>query len=266
MGTSAGPRGDRDGEVTFGSLFTGIGGLDLALEAFGHAPLWQAEMDPYCRRVLEKNWPGVHCYRDVKEIDHEAPPVDIICGGFPCQDISDAGLKRGLAGERSGLWFEFARIVRVLRPRFVFVENVDALVGRGLGTVLGDLAACGYDAEWEVLGACAVGAPHTRERLFIVAYSDRYGFQAGQRRTDGGQGRPEMAGEQIGPDAESGRGWLSTPGVPRVAHGLPRPVERSKALGNAVVWQQAAHAWEALIARAALPSEAPRSTSKGGTP
>jgi DNA (cytosine-5)-methyltransferase 1 len=236
--------------MTYGSLFTGIGGLDLALEAFGHTPLWQAESNPYARAVLAKHWPTIHCYHDVREIDAQSPPPDIICGGFPCQDISDAGHKAGLAGARSGLWFEFARIIRLLRPRFVFVENVDALIGRGLGTVLGDLAAMRFDAEWAVLGACAVGASHTRERLFLVAYSDRYGFQAGLGSADRGQGRAEVAGEQVGADAKPGRRWIPEPDMVRVVDGFPRPVERSKAIGNAVVPAQAALAWQTLIARA----------------
>jgi DNA (cytosine-5)-methyltransferase 1 len=158
--------------LTIGSLFSGIGGLELGLERAGLGPvLWQVECDDYATRVLERHWPDATRHRDVREVGrHNLAPVDVICGGFPCQDISNAGKRAGLAGERSGLWSEFARIVRELRPRYVLVENVAALLGRGLGDVLGDLAACGYDAEWDCIPAAAVGAPHRRDRLFVVAY------------------------------------------------------------------------------------------------
>jgi DNA (cytosine-5)-methyltransferase 1 len=159
--------------LTIGSLFSGIGGLELGLERAGLGPvLWQVECDDYAIRVLERHWPDAARYRDVREVGrHNLAPVDVICGGFPCQDVSNAGKRAGLAGHRSGLWSEFARIVRELRPGYVLVENVAALLGRGFGDVLGDLAACGYDAEWDCIPAAAVGAPHRRDRLFLVAYA-----------------------------------------------------------------------------------------------
>lgn len=157
--------------LTIGSLFSGIGGLELGLERAGLGPvLWQAEQDPYCQRVLAKHWPVAKRYDDVRDIDGRAERVDLICGGFPCQDISNAGKRAGMAGERSGLWREYARIIRELRPRFVVVENVSALLGRGFGDVLGDLAACGYDLQWDCVPAAAVGAPHRRDRVFVVAW------------------------------------------------------------------------------------------------
>ena len=157
--------------LTFGSLFAGIGGFDLGLERAGMRCEWQVEIDPYARAVLAKHWPDVRRHEDVRTFP---PPegewgVDVICGGFPCQDISVAGKGAGLAGARSGLWSEFARIIGELRPRYVVVENVAALLARGMGTVLGDLSALGYDAEWHVIPACAVGAPHRRDRVWIVA-------------------------------------------------------------------------------------------------
>jgi DNA (cytosine-5)-methyltransferase 1 len=159
--------------MTFGSLFAGIGGFDLGFERAGLTCSWQVEIDPFCQRVLAKHWPGVRRHDDVKTFpptSAEGWRVDVICGGFPCQDISNAGKKAGIDGERSGLWAEFARIIRVVRPRFVVVENVAALLGRGMGRVLGDLAASGYDAEWGIIPASAMGAPHYRERLFLLAY------------------------------------------------------------------------------------------------
>jgi DNA (cytosine-5)-methyltransferase 1 len=164
--------------MTFGSLFDGIGGIDLGLERAGWNCEWQVEQDPYALKVLKKVWPAVPKYRDVRYFlggkrwrrCRQAWHVDLICGGFPCQDISNAGKRSGIAGERSGLWSEFARIVRLLRPDYVFVENVPALTIRGLGTVLGDLAKMGFNAEWGCLPAAAVGAPHARWRLFLVAH------------------------------------------------------------------------------------------------
>jgi DNA (cytosine-5)-methyltransferase 1 len=137
--------------------------------------LWQCESDEFCRRVLARHWPGVPCYGDVATLTGP-PRVDVLCGGFPCQDISQARADSnplGLDGARSGLWSEFARLAGELRPRYVLVENVPALLGRGLGRVLGDLAAIGYDAEWDCIPASAFGAPHQRDRIWIVGYPDR---------------------------------------------------------------------------------------------
>ena len=157
--------------MTFGSLFAGIGGFDLGLERAGMTCKWQVEIDPFCRAVLAKHWPQVKRYEDVRTVSWgDVELVDVICGGFPCQDVSDSGPKTGIDGERSGLWSEMERAIRILRPRYVLVENVSALLGRGLGRVLGDLATIGYDAEWECIPASAFGAPHRRDRIWIVAY------------------------------------------------------------------------------------------------
>jgi DNA (cytosine-5)-methyltransferase 1 len=160
--------------VTFGSLFAGIGGIDLGLERAGMTCKWQVEIDPWCRQVLAKHWPDVRRYEDVKAVGGDTlEPVELIAGGFPCQDVSVAGQGAGIKdGTRSGLWSEFHRIIRELRPRYVLVENVPGLFANGMGRVLGDLAEIGYDAEWEVLSAADVGAPHLRKRVFIVAYSE----------------------------------------------------------------------------------------------
>lgn len=136
------------------------------------------EIEPYCRAVLRKHWPEVPCYDDVRTLTAErlradGIEADVICGGFPCQDISLAGKGAGIDGAQSGLWAEFARLIGDLRPRYAIVENVSALLNRGLGRVLGDLAAIGYDAEWHCISAAAVGAPHRRDRIWIVAYPER---------------------------------------------------------------------------------------------
>ena len=165
---------------TFGSLFAGIGGLDLGLERAGWRCAWQVEIDPYCRRVLAKHWPTVARYEDVRHVGAaNLARVDLVAGGFPCQDISYAGRGAGLDGARSGLFYELARVVRELGPRYVLLENVAALLGRGLDAVLGTLASLGYDAEWHCLPAAAVGAPHMRDRVFLVAYTRGQQHQGG---------------------------------------------------------------------------------------
>ncbi len=162
--------------LTFGSLFAGIGGFDLGFERAGMVCKWQVEIDDYANRVLAKHWPNVHRERDIRQCGrHNLEPVDVICGGFPCQDISYAGQGAGLDGERSGLFFEAVRVVRELRPRIVVLENVAALLTRGLDRVLGTLAEIGFDAEWHCIPAAAVGAPHIRDRVFVLAYADANG-------------------------------------------------------------------------------------------
>lgn len=167
-------------------LFAGIGGFSLGLgRTGGFETAAFCEIDPYARKVLAKNWPGVPQYEDVRELTAErlaadGIAVDVICGGFPCQDLSACGTGAGLDGERSGLWFEFARLIRELRPSFVIVENSPNLLD-WLGPVLGALAEVGLDAEWECIPAAAVGAPHFRDRLWIVAYP------AGERLSGSGE-------------------------------------------------------------------------------
>lgn len=161
--------------LTIGSLFSGYGGLDRGISqglvALGRRSrvIWHAEKDPYARAVLAKHWPQVRCYQDVHDIDENATRPNIIGGGFPCQDLSIAGKRAGIDGARSGLWSEFVRVIRVLPPDIVLVENVPELL-RYLGRVLGPLAELGFDAEWDLFDAAAVGAPHRRERLFLLAY------------------------------------------------------------------------------------------------
>src|SRR5687768_17296922 len=140
--------------MKFGSLFSGIGGIDLGLERAGMQCVWQVEIDVFCRKVLTKHWPNVTTFNDVREVGkHNLEPVDLIAGGSACQDISEVGSRRGIDGPKSGLWREMCRIVCELRPQYVLVENVSGLLNRGIERVLGDLAAVGYDAEWSVLSA-----------------------------------------------------------------------------------------------------------------
>tara|TARA_R100000664_G_C2750524_1_gene137850 strand:+ start:615 stop:1517 length:903 start_codon:yes stop_codon:yes gene_type:complete len=159
--------------ITIGSLFSGIGGFELGLERAipGSKTIWQVEQDAFCQKVLQKHWPDAKIYDDVVGVGaHNLEPVDVLCGGFPCQGISNAGKKEGLEDERSGLWWEMLRVISELQPRVVVLENVAALFIRGIPEVLGSLAENGYDAEWTIVSAAECGAPHRRDRVFIVAY------------------------------------------------------------------------------------------------
>jgi DNA (cytosine-5)-methyltransferase 1 len=244
--------------LTVGSLFSGIGGLELGLERAGMKTLWQVECDAYARRVLAKHWPSVTRHDDVRHVHGRVfgvcpekddgdicpgclEPVDVLCGGFPCQDISVAGKGKGLQGERSGLWREFYRLIRELRPRYVLVENVPALRSRGLDVVLGNLAESGYDAEWDGVPAAALGALHKRDRFFLVAYPqcEFLREQPGRSGGTGGAGAdvPRLFGSS-GPPSRASTG-LSQPRVDRAGDGVPNRVDRLRCLGNAVVPQVA---------------------------
>jgi DNA (cytosine-5)-methyltransferase 1 len=309
--------------LTIGSLFSGIGGLELGLERAGLGPsVFQVERDEYCRAVLAKHWPAALRFDDVCTVGaHNLPRVDVLCGGFPCQDISNAGRRAGITvGTRSGLWFEYSRIIRELRPRYVVVENVTALLTHGLDAVLGELAESGYDAEWDCVPASSVGAPHQRDRIFVVAYpaSDRWPIsgawnqrrdadsagrisvrgESRRGRSDGGTladsasvgrgsgraGRPDpsrsresqqslcrtesfadsvraglegqrhitVRAEQEQHDARDDSWWSVEPNVGRVAHGIPRRVDRLKSLGNAVVPQVAEVVGRVILERERL--------------
>lgn len=254
-------------------LFSGIGGFSLGLEMASDEFKTVAfcEIAEYPRKVLQKNWPNAKVYTDVKEITKERlasdgiRKIDVVCGGFPCQDISLAGTGSGLEGERSGLWFEMLRIIREVRPNFVIIENVAALRTRGLETVLQGLAESGYDAIWETIPACAVGALHRRDRLWIIAYAnheEQYALPLDAEMEWPSQFIPDSNGsgcvEQRGavsvltqqPLPECYDWWEVEPPVGRVADGFPGRVDQLKGLGNAVVPQVvAAIGWSIINAR-----------------
>jgi DNA (cytosine-5)-methyltransferase 1 len=170
--------------VKFISFFAGIGGIDLGLERAGHECVGQCEIDPYAIKVLEKHWPDVPRFGDITKVKpDELPKADLWAGGFPCQDISTAGKQAGIHGRRSGLFFDWMRLAATIRPRFMLLENVGALINGGLSEVLGALAESGYDAEWDCIPACAVGAPHRRDRAFIVGHARSGGLP----RNNGGR-------------------------------------------------------------------------------
>lgn len=206
--------------MKIGSLFSGYGGLDMAAEAvFGGTTAWHSEVDQHASKVLALRWPGVPNLGDIAAVDWSTvEPVDVIAGGFPCQDISSAGRGAGIKeGTRSGLWYRYADAVRVLRPRFVFVENVGALVVRGLDIVLGDLAALGYDAEWTSLRASDVGAPHRRERIFLLAWP-----ATGHSERPGLQGFPG-AGLNLREPSQADSGAAADADHPAIDGQRPRP-------------------------------------------
>lgn len=239
---------NEEGTPTFGSLFSGIGGIDLGLEWAGWKCKWQVENDPYCIRILERHWPNVRRYGDIRTV-HAPPFVDLICGGFPCQPVSEAGKRKAQADER-WLWPEFANIVREIRPRTILVENVPGLLtvnqGTAMGDILGDLAELGYDTRWESISAAAFGAPHLRRRVFIVAYSTSNGCDsnriAQRSETDTYHEKRESTEiiarwEDIEPYSGKSSRWATKPRMGRVANGIPHRVDRIRTLGNAVVPQ-----------------------------
>jgi DNA (cytosine-5)-methyltransferase 1 len=288
-------------------LFSGIGGFSLGLERAGMRTVAFCEIDPYCQRVLRKHWPDVPIYDDVRTLTaarlmadgnrkrcngrpedtrQEARAgarvensIDLICGGFPCQDISIAGKGAGITGERSGLWSEFARIIGEVRPQYVIVENVSALLGRGLARILGDLAALGFDAEWHCIPASAIGAPHRRDRVWIVAYAIGDSIRNESRRGNGARrGDPaksrddgtqtdvantnqprldfteafarelaETTCRSKGHATERPSWWQFEPDVGRVAHGISNRVDRLRTLGNAIVPQIAEIIGRAIV-------------------
>jgi DNA (cytosine-5)-methyltransferase 1 len=234
--------------LTFVSLFAGIGGFDLGLERAGMKCIAQVEIDPYCRAVLAKHWPDVPRHDDVRTF---TPPLaDVIAGGFPCQDVSHAGLRAGISASRSGLYGEVLRCLRLVPRAIGIMENVAALLGRGMGTVLGDLAQIGRDAEWDCVPAAAVGARHIRSRVFIVASAREVA------NTNGfGQGCTPRSTEAIErwrrfnriADCRHGTLWAIEPDMDRVAYGVPATMDRKCALGNAVVPQVAEVIGRAIV-------------------
>lgn len=234
-------------------LFSGIGGFSLGLERAKHeGPITGFETAAFCeieefpRKVLAKHWPEVPCYGDVRALTAEQlvrdgiGQINVITGGFPCQDISVAGKQAGIKdGTRSGLWSEIVRLVGELRPRYVIVENVANLLrgpserpGAWFGRVLGDLAECGYDAEWENIPAAALGAPHRRERVWVVSYpANNSGiYKSNNQKAPQGLLNNPINGRANFGDAPDAR-------ICRMDDGIPYRVDRTSSLGNAVVPQ-----------------------------
>jgi DNA (cytosine-5)-methyltransferase 1 len=221
--------------VKFVSLFAGIGGLDLGLERAGHECILQVEIDPFCQKVLAKHWPAVRRIADVRDVTAEdCEGADMIVGGFPCQPVSTAGRRLGQDDER-WLWPEYERILGLVRPRVALVENVSGLFTRGFDDVITGLAALGYDAEWDAVSACSMGAPHMRRRVFIVAYAAGVGSpRPWITRSDGAPHSDWEASHAV--DAIRAR---ALPVVCGEDHGVSARMDRLRSLGNAVVPQVA---------------------------
>ena len=212
-------------------LFSGIGGFSLGLERAGMKTVAFCEVDKKCQQVLKKHWADVPIFNDVTTLSskdlHET--IDLICGGFPCQDISLAGKGAGLAGERSGLWWQFHRLIKEIKPKYVIAENVAALRSRGLDEVLRSLSEVGYDAEWHCIPASAVGAPHRRDRVWIVAYSNG-SLEANGGKCQASQGEGNSRGTE-----QKGSGWNSREGCFRGSRksaedAVPYTINRSSSL------------------------------------
>lgn len=221
-------------------LFSGIGGFSRGLEQAGMKTVAFCEIEPFCQKVLQKHWPDVPIYSDIRGLNAERlrndgiPPIDLICGGFPCQPYSVAGKRKGAADDRH-LWPEMRRLIEEIRPAWVIGENVANFVELALDTVLFDLEALGYAWRAFVIPACAVDAPHPRKRVWIIAHSQGAKGTSAHVSTAGkaGQGQPRRMG--IG--ALSGPEWLSQSRICGVDDGLSAQVDRLTALGNAVVPQ-----------------------------
>ena len=244
-------------------LFAGAGGGILGGQLLGHRCVCAVEWEPYAQACLiarqnDGSIPGFPIWDDVQTFDGHKwrGLVDIVAGGFPCQDISVAGKGAGINGERSGMWSHMARIIGEVRPRFAYIENSPALVNRGLDRVLCDLAALGYDAEWTVMGASDVGAPHKRERIWILAYTERNDCHqrlefSGQRGWKDETKQTRMGG---GIGTAKFRQWpedpaTTKPGLGRVVNGMANRSNRLKAIGNGQVPRVAAAAFAYLHSR-----------------
>ena len=229
---------------TFGSLFTGIGGFDLGFERAGMVPAWQVEIDAKCQEVMGYYWPDVEKFGDVRDVGkRNLTPIDLLCGGFPCQDLSVAGKRKGLAGERSGLWFQFARVIGELRPKWVVIENVPGLLSSGdkrdMGILLGQLAKFGYLGCYRVLDAQFYGVAQRRRRVFIVgclgdASALQVLFESESSPWDSppsrkaGQGTAKAIGIQPANTGANGRGWLGFDISPEYVAIAQRRVRQAK--------------------------------------
>jgi DNA (cytosine-5)-methyltransferase 1 len=222
------------------SLFAGIGGLELGLERAGMTTVGQVEIDEYCRRVLAKHWPDVPRHDDVRTAvdwwrSERRPRVDVVCGGFPCQPVSEAGRRMAQQDER-WLWPAMAELVSAVKPSWVVGENVPGLLTAGIEHVVADLERLGYRVRVGTISACAVGAPQTRERVFVLAHSVRLGCDQGrdQHRGNGsGAARASFRSRWI-TQAERSDRRPTEPAVARVANGIPGAMDRIRALGNSV--------------------------------
>lgn len=236
-------QGAGEGGVNVLDLFSGIGGFSLGLERAGMHTVAFCEIEPYCRAVLRKHWPGVPIFEDVRTLSAAdiSTSIDVICGGFPCQDISEAGKRFGIDGARSGLWGQMLRVVQELRPGWVVAENVPALKYRGYDRVAADLEAAGYACRPLVVGALHVGASQGRQRAWILANANDTGLQGTERARQSATPREERTPPRCEPLRSACGQWPPGPGavvhIPRMADGPTNRIHRVRALGNTIVPQ-----------------------------
>jgi DNA (cytosine-5)-methyltransferase 1 len=248
------------GKLRVLDLFSGIGGFSLGLEKTGgFKTIAFCEIAKFQRKILQQHWPKTTIFTDVRNVGkykkvllEQHGSIDVICGGFPCQDISRAGKGAGIEGEESGLWKNYLGLIETFKPRYVIIENVGRLLDRGLAAILKNLHAVGYDAEWHCIPAFYVGSPQERDRVWIVAYPMQPG-QTGRRASGiswwgGGEGKTGQDGRDR--DAKEDVQFWTEPDVGRVAYGVPDAVDRINSLGNAIVPQIAE-----LIGHAILDAE-----------
>jgi DNA (cytosine-5)-methyltransferase 1 len=228
--------------------FSGIGGFSYAAEKLvgGYKTVAFVECEPYCQKVLKKHWPKVPIHEDIKTYKPKTYSADVICGGFPCQDISQAGKGKGITQEtRSGLFFELMRVVCLVRPKFIVLENVGAILNNGLDVVLKEISKAGYDAEWATFPASLIGACHKRERWWLIAYPSVIGMEGR------GESRKQIKFVDVQEKifkwsyernmlSPEWRGYTSKPVLRRGDDGLSNRIHRLKALGNSIVPQVAA--------------------------
>lgn len=246
-----------------GSLFTGIMGLELGLEMCGLGPvIWACESDAYACAVIQRHRPGLRIYGDVRDIDEKAERPTILCGGFPCQPVSTAGSRKAQKDPR-WLWPFFAGVIARLRPLVVFIENVPGLRTAGLRDVLADLASLGFDAEWGLFSAAEVGAPHHRQRLFILAHDNQ---EHGPPRLGGSDEHHREGPLQRRDDPTVPGVWVvPTPEACNGDDGIPGRLDIG-ALGNSCIPAQAALAYRTLTARFTTPADPPRDAPKEEMP
>ena len=216
--------------MTVCDLFAGIGGFSLGLERSGMTIKYQVEINEYCNRILAKHWPSVKRFQDIRTIGtDQIGPVDVVCGGFPCQPFSLAGERKGAKDDRH-LWPEMLRIITALRPTWVIGENTPGIINMELDNVLADLEGAGYACQSFVIPACSIDAPHRRDRVWIVAHTSQPRLPLPEPQKLHREGRREKGGA-----APEFCRWTPEPGMDRMAHGVPGRMDRLKALGNAVV-------------------------------
>lgn len=236
-------------------LFSGIGGFSLGLERAGMETVAFCEIDPYCQRVLAKHWPGVKIHDDITKLNGKqyAGAIDVICGGFPCQDISvghNWTEAKGIEGKRSGLWWEYHRIIRETAPKFIIIENVAALRTRGLGRVLQSLDEIGYVGEWHVIPGTAVGAEHRRERVWIIAHHQSIRME---RLWPEGFIKPQSLAEPLLPLRNGDGQWEIEPDLRRSDDGIPAGLATLElhAIGNSILPQMAEAIGKGILKAAA---------------